>query len=315
MKRTRITYTPACSVGEFPTILLATNNLNQMTTKKYLSHAKNELHYFDLVSRSVLELSPLRDDQRKTEAYLTRYLFADARLRESEGAELRENEVDPALAPAVRRELLHVIEQDDSFHHARTIILQGAHGLRMPDVYSELLHDPPAPGPYKGDEWQTNEFNLSLEIFNQMGVRKKLEQLLGAFLKQNELWRNSQHSAKEVEKLRKALQESGKRNEALKEELALKECELEKLRKVVNDEAEGDVMTVSQLVLFFVYFFGELDVHMENSHKTEWARLIHRISGKSEQRIRNAFQYDFDNKHTKKISGSLPHTARSCSPP
>lgn len=266
-----------------------------MKANEFLVNAENYLQHFDLVRRSIYALYPLRHDKRKTEEYLSRYLFADARLREGVDRELWENEVDPVMAPAVRLEILNVIAGDDSFEYARSIIMRGDHRYHMPDDYNSILYDPPLPEPYKEVDWQIKACNLGMEIFKEIRVNEKIKELLDFVLKNAVNGTNLPYPI-DVEKIDEELQESERLNAALKERVAQLEGELDKLRKEWDDEAEGEVMTVLQLALFAVYLFDEVGIHFGNSEKTEWARILHRISGKSEQRIRNALNFDFDSK-------------------
>lgn len=271
-----------------------------MKQKNYFEDAKSDLHHFDLVRRLVYALYPLRQDKRKTEEYFNRYLFADARLRGGIDTPLWEDEVDPAEAPAVRLEILNMIAGDDSFEYARNIIMRGEHRYRLPDNYNSILHDPPLPGQYKEEDWQIKAYNLGMEILNELKVKDMVKELVDITLKHGVNGKNNPYPIKEVEKLEEDLQEREKLNAALKERVAQLEGELERLRIELDDGAEGEVMTVSQLALFAVYLFAEVGLHFGNSDKTEWARLLHRITGKSEQRIRNALNIDFDSKIVQK---------------
>lgn len=264
-----------------------------------LEAAKNELHHYDLVCRSMYALLPLRDDRRKTEEYFNRYLFADARLHGVSDGALWEDEVNPALAPAVRLEILKVISVDDSFEMARDIITRSDHRYHEPDDYNSILHDPPAPEQYSEQDWQIKAYNLGMEILNVISVREKVKELVDITLKIGVNGTNKSFPIQELTKLETALLECGKCNTALKEQIAELEGEVERLRKELNGEEAGEVMTVMQLALFAVYLFGEMGLHFDNSEKTEWARLLHRMTGKSEQRIRNALNFDFDNRNVK----------------
>lgn len=64
-------------------------------------------------------------------------------------------------------------------------------------------------------------------------------------------------------------------------------------------------MTVAETALTFYYLFDEMGVDFSNSDKTKWARFIHAITGKSEQRIRNSLYFDFDQKSTRKNLRSI----------
>lgn len=64
-------------------------------------------------------------------------------------------------------------------------------------------------------------------------------------------------------------------------------------------------MTVAETSLVFYYLFDEMGVDFSNSDKTKWARFIHAITGKSEQRIRNSLYFDFDQKSTRKNLRSI----------
>jgi hypothetical protein len=98
--------------------------------------------------------------------------------------------------------------------------------------------------------------------------------------------------------------------EALKIDLFQKIIEIEKLyrenealkdenQKLSNDNSD-DGMTVSQLAITFYYIFNELGVNFGNSDKTEWAKLINKITGKSKERIRRALNIEFETKISQK---------------
>ena len=98
--------------------------------------------------------------------------------------------------------------------------------------------------------------------------------------------------------------------EALKIDLFQKTNEVERLyrenealkkenQKLAIDVSD-DGMTVSQLAITFYYFFNELGVNFGNSDKTEWAKLINIITGKSRERIRRALNIEFDTKISQK---------------
>lgn len=143
-----------------------------MNALSNLEAVKNELPHYDLVCRSIYALLPLRDDRRKTEEYFNRYIFADARLHGGSDGTLWEDEVNPALAPAVRLEILKVISADDSFEQARDIITRSDHRYHQPDDYNSILHDPPAPSHYIEQDWQIKAYNLGMEILNVISVRE-----------------------------------------------------------------------------------------------------------------------------------------------
>lgn len=61
--------------------------------------------------------------------------------------------------------------------------------------------------------------------------------------------------------------------------------------------------TASQLAILCYYLFRELHVDFTNSDKTAWARLIHFISGHSEENLRKYLNIDFDKKSVQKDLG------------
>jgi len=96
-----------------------------MRANEYLEIAKQRIYHFELVERAVAGLYPLRFDHCKTEEYLNRYLFADARMLGGNDFRLREGEVAPAIALAVRMELLKVLAPDNTFIYAHNILAEG----------------------------------------------------------------------------------------------------------------------------------------------------------------------------------------------
>lgn len=59
-------------------------------------------------------------------------------------------------------------------------------------------------------------------------------------------------------------------------------------------------MTNAELVLVFYYLFDGLGVNFSNSDKTQWARFISQVTGRSFDALRNEMSIDFDSKRTKK---------------
>jgi len=59
-------------------------------------------------------------------------------------------------------------------------------------------------------------------------------------------------------------------------------------------------MTNAEMALAFYYLFDGLGLNFINSHKTQWARFIHRLTGRSFNRLREAFVIDFDREVTRK---------------
>lgn len=96
-----------------------------MRTNEYLEIAKQQIYHFELVEKAVEGLYPLRLDHCKTEEYLNRYHFADARKRVVNDFQLREGEVDPTIALEVRLELMKVLAQDNTFIFAHNILAEG----------------------------------------------------------------------------------------------------------------------------------------------------------------------------------------------
>lgn len=98
--------------------------------------------------------------------------------------------------------------------------------------------------------------------------------------------------------------------EELRATLARKEMEIAMWKTTADDleiqldrktsEAGKGGMTVMEIVLTFYYLFNELGLNFSNSDKTQWARFIHKLTGKSYQHIRGMLSLDFDRKSTLK---------------
>ena len=67
-----------------------------------------------------------------------------------------------------------------------------------------------------------------------------------------------------------------------------------------DDLPEKRGFTVSQVILCFHYICQEQRINFKNSLKTDWARCIARISGKSEKRIRNSLDFDLESRKTQR---------------
>lgn len=70
--------------------------------------------------------------------------------------------------------------------------------------------------------------------------------------------------------------------------------------RTAEENEKGELATTSQLALLFHYLFDYLGVNYGNSDKTAWARLIHWITGRSEDNIRKRLCFNFDNKTVKR---------------
>lgn len=80
--------------------------------------------------------------------------------------------------------------------------------------------------------------------------------------------------------------------------------ELENIIKEKETEYESAVkikgLTISQQNIFFYYIFDEMDINFENSTKTQWAKIISNVTGKSEENTRKKLCIKFDNPATQK---------------
>lgn len=352
-----------------------------MRAKEYLELHKEDIYYYDIVKKSICELSPLRFDRYKTEEYFNRYLFADARNRADEKFSLREDEVDPAIALAVRIEMHNVIGGDETFVFAYNIIAEGRNryansdSMRLCDLKEESIHSilkiREHYKNYKEDypksvlsdylldshnmefyhrkneelhhdkEWWLEVFNRAYEIFDEMRTQlerpyeaqflisrlhledKDLQQAVVGVVccllehydfqlsgeqkrKLDMLWelvRDFSHngnvsadSRNEIEALKLAVAEKDLEIASLQKSLA----DLQSQLSANQEEADRGGMTVSETSLVFYYLFNELGVDFSNSDKTQWARFIHRMTGKSFQSIRDSLRFDFDAKNTRK---------------
>lgn len=278
-----------------------------MRAKEYLALRKKELYYYDIVEKTIRELHSLRFDKAATEEYFNRYLFADARSRVDKNFVLQEGEVDPTVALAVRIEICHVIAGDDSFVYAYNIIVQGknkfCHSVAM------RLYD------LKEENIPTLQEMRELYYNCKEDLQHVVEGILRCLLDQSDfhlsnvpldridlLWefirefymtfcRTSKYR-KEMEELKTALTRK-------EQEIATLEESLLTLRNQLSAYGKGG-MTVAETALTFYYLFDELGVDFSNSDKTQWARFIHRLTGKSYQRVREALYFDFDQKSTRK---------------
>lgn len=79
------------------------------------------------------------------------------------------------------------------------------------------------------------------------------------------------------------------------EKIALKE-KIDQLEEqsAPREKSRGTKMTIGEIALTFYYLFHEMGLNFANSHKTEWARFISRLTGRSYNRIREALSIDFE---------------------
>lgn len=77
--------------------------------------------------------------------------------------------------------------------------------------------------------------------------------------------------------------------------IALKE-KIDQLEEQLATRAKSGSkkMTIGEIALTFYYLFDEMGLNFANSHKTEWARFISRLTGKSYNRIREALFIEFE---------------------
>ena len=59
-------------------------------------------------------------------------------------------------------------------------------------------------------------------------------------------------------------------------------------------------MTTSQLILFFYYLFNSLGLNFHNSDKAAWVRLIHSVTGRNTDNIKQRLNFKFDEEQTQK---------------
>lgn len=352
-----------------------------------LEFRKKDMRFFDLVQKVILDLYPLRCERTGTEDYFNRYLFADVRCRVEENFELREGEVNPGDAYFVRLDILHVIEEDDSFTYAYNIISQSRNkyiqsdllAMRPPkkedngtvarikklcaeykedypktllsdyllDENNRKFYDRKNDELGRGPEWWLDAFNRAYELFDKMRVQlnkpfqaEKLamepftgdEELRHAVtgivcsllkhycyglstrqkIKMSILYRQ----VRRFYNSRRRPSSAAGENEELQRELDAKNLELKQKDEIIarqdetikqmreeaekHNEDEGEGLTVNQLALAFYYLFDALEINFANSDKTQWARFIHQVTGKSYHRIRNALSIDFESKTTRK---------------
>lgn len=105
----------------------------------------------------------------------------------------------------------------------------------------------------------------------------------------------------EVDSYNESLYENELSKEVYDVEALIKENnELKKVISELSKDDSGPGMTVGQLAITFYYLFNELGLNFSNSDKTDWAKFINAITGKSYERIRRAFPIDCDTKISKK---------------
>ncbi|WP_313382273.1 hypothetical protein [Proteiniphilum saccharofermentans] len=282
-----------------------------MRAKEFLAHRKDIIHYYSHVKKAIRDLYPLRGDRSRTEAYFNRYLFADARRRVDENFVLREDEVDHAIALEVRVEILRVIAEDDSFMFAYNIIAEGRNEFcdfdtmqlcepREEDAYA--VQEMKALYGNDKEEWQQAVEAIIHCLLEYLNLQLSEEQLA----QKDELWILVREFYNNYCKPYIIKNET----DELKEILARKEVEIAELKQLIDHLAgklsrylnatAKDGMTVAEITLTFYYLFDALGVNFSNSDKTQWARFIHTLSGKSFHRIRESLSFDFDNKNTQK---------------
>lgn len=66
-----------------------------------------------------------------------------------------------------------------------------------------------------------------------------------------------------------------------------------------EDEEKGGA-SVLEFSTATYYIFDALGVNFSNSDKTQWARFIHSLTGKSYERIRRSLNFDFESKAMRK---------------
>ncbi len=253
---------------DFPDLFFIQLIHNQMKAKQHLENEKCELIHIGLVRSIIYALYPLRASRQMTESYLNRYCYADMRTHAGIDAPLRENEVEPDLAPAVRLEVLNVIFDDESFAYAREMIMMNNHMYRLPNDDYNLLLDPLEIALTKElDAWQ-KVVAIICEPIEEGHVRMKMKQLLDILIEQHENTEEKQMAT-----------DVGDEEDDLPEERGF---------------------TVSQVILCFHYICQEQRINFKNSLKTDWARCIARISGKSEKRIRNSLDFDLESRKTQR---------------
>ena len=238
-----------------------------MSLKNYFLNEKCRLVHFEQVRRIVYALYPLRESRQMTECYLNIYCFADMRMYAGIRGPLRKYEVEPEIAPAVRLEVLSVIDDNESFAFAREMIIKNNHIYREPEECINLLNDPLEGMIIKNMEnWQemVDEFCRHCE---EERLLLNMKQLIEAHIGKSE-----------------------------------QEEEIPPPTDVGDEQAElpaGGKFTVSQSVLCLHYMFQELGITEKNCHKTDKAELIARLTNYSEKHIRNEHYFDFESKKTK----------------
>ena len=241
------------------------------TTLHLLEKERGKLIHLELVSRTIYALIPLCEDREKTESYLNLYLFADMRFHAGNNAPLRENEVDPSLAGAVRLEVLHMIRGDEMFIYAWEMITQNNHMYQTPADCSNLVWDPAELAITRELETWQRLVDQIREAIVEKHMLMKLKVLTDFLTKELYNGDESRMAAEEGE-----------------------------VGEEPVDGPKGSAFTLSQVILCFYYICQEQDINYENSHKTNWARCIARISGKSEQRIRNSLNFDLHSKKSRR---------------
>ena len=59
-------------------------------------------------------------------------------------------------------------------------------------------------------------------------------------------------------------------------------------------------MTAGQQALFFYYLFNSLGLNFHNSDKSAWVRLIHSVTGKNPDNLRERLNFRFEDVQTRK---------------
>lgn len=93
-----------------------------MRAKEILNLRRKCLNFYDIVKKTIDELSPLRTDSRKTEEYTHLHLFADAQYI---ALNIGNNKAVPRAvfrAHYIRAEILNILKEDDSFIFAYNIL-------------------------------------------------------------------------------------------------------------------------------------------------------------------------------------------------
>ena len=59
-------------------------------------------------------------------------------------------------------------------------------------------------------------------------------------------------------------------------------------------------MTAGQQALFFYYLFNSLGLNFNNSDKSAWVRLIHCVTGKNPDNLKQRLNFKFEDLQTRK---------------